>query len=156
MTRAILYQLVIIFLIFLLSIERSFGLPVLFFSLITIFFSRIARGQQALVSIFLGMIFGVLYVLPFWLAVGLVASNLFFFDRLKKVITSSSLRLLLIVFLSNIVIFQVKTFYPDFLFIFYHLVVLLILLTIMFFMAGIGVNKNNMKLSKRFKDEVRF
>ena len=154
--RTFFYLLLILFLILLLSFERSLGLPVLFFSFITIFFSRLKKSSQVMIAIFLGIFLAVIYVISFWLAISIIALCLFSFDQLKKIITSNTLRLLLVVFLVNCLIFLIKNFHLNQFFVVYHFIITSTLFFILFFMAGIGFKKNSIKLSKRMRDEIKY
>lgn len=153
MKEVFFYLFYAIFLVLVLSFERVFGLPVLYLAGVIIIFSRINGMAQIFMSAILGFVLAVFYSFSFWLGVGLTGFILFGFSYLKKFITSSSLRLLILVLLANLLISFRINYSWEFWSIIYHLAILLVLFLVLIFMAGINVNKSGIRISKRFRNE---
>ena len=100
-----LYLLAGLVLLLLLSVERLFGQPFLFFAGVLIIYPKSNEWTKILISLLLGLTLSVYYLLPLWSGPAILGILFLGFEYLKKVVSSHSLRLLIMVVFESLLMF---------------------------------------------------
>lgn len=150
MSRILRNLLLIILLFFILSMERVFGLPILFVAGLLILYSKVEARYQLFLSIFFGVALAVFYSFSLWIGVLLIGILLLNFESFKRYLTSNSLRLLISVLLTNLSIYFLTTPTLSWAWGIYHLASFCIVIIILLFMIGINLSGSSLRISRRF------
>lgn len=138
-------------LLLLLSVEKIFGQPLLFFAGVLLIYSKRKDWTQVLISLLLGLILSVYYLLPLWSGPAIIGVLFLGFGYLSKIISSHSLRLLMMVILeSSLMFYLIKMPFSWQVFL-YQLLLFMLLCLFLLFIAGVGFRTQRIRMSERLK-----
>lgn len=116
----------------LLTVERAIGLPVAFLMLLLLMTASFSQSVKLWVSVGWGILFAVVYVLPFWQAILLIAGGVYAYEFLESAISSDLRRLIGVAILQLVVTFFLTPLPISISFLGYHLLVLCLISIILF------------------------
>lgn len=150
MRKIIYYLAITIVIIFVLTIERVFGLPLWFFTLTMVGFSKLNDWTQFLLTFILGLFLSAIYNLSFSVGVLLVGLSFLFFQKTAFKIRSNTLRLLTVILFSNFIIYFLSQPVITIWYLAYHLLMVVVINIGLLLIAGLRFRSKKVMFSKRF------
>lgn len=148
-------SIVIIFLLtMVISLEKIFGLPLFFCVGVMVLTARLSLQGKNMVAVVLGLVLAVMYQVPFWLGIMLLAGQVCLFWNLERITPSVNRRLLLSVVVSNLLLAIWLRLTPTLQVVGYHFVSVTVLTIILYLVQGwrygpslLGVSRRNVGIS---------